>query len=79
MEAGDRVKNIYTGDTGTIIYIGDWDDDFNPYKVIVALDQRVGHNDPGGRAVENVGNFKESHLKIVKEDSVEEQTGLLWQ
>ena len=57
MRVGDRVKHIYPPyETGTIIAIGDWDYDFNPYKIMVELD---GEN--------RAGNFKESHLKLVKE------------
>ena len=58
MKVGDRVETKYTGETGTIICIGDWEYDFNPYKVIVEIDQR--------KPPENVGNFKETRLEVIK-------------
>ena len=52
MKVGDRVRNKYTGETGTILRIGDWEYDFNPYKILV-IDEHG-----------NWWNFKESHLEV---------------
>ena len=58
MKVGDRVRNKYTGETGTILRIGNWEDDFNPYKVLVTLD--------GRKPLNNWGNFKESDLEVCR-------------
>ena len=55
MEVGDRVRTVYTGETGTILRIGDWEDDFNPYKIMVRIDPNIIPN-----------NFKEVHLEVIK-------------
>jgi len=52
MKVGDRVRNKYTGETGTILRIGDWEYDFNPYKILV-IDEHG-----------NWWNFKESYLEV---------------
>ncbi len=57
MKVGDRVRNIYPPHyTGIVIAIGDWDYDFNPYKIMIEIDGK-----------DRAGNFEEDSLIIQKE------------
>ena len=60
MKVGDRAKSVYHEFSGmaTVIRIGDWDDDFNPYKIMVRIDGK-----PAGMGCDN---FKEAHLVVIK-------------
>lgn len=68
MDAGDRVRNIYTNKEGTILDV--WDgkytvsyydgEQYNPYRITVELDHSAGEAPSG-----YIYNFKAEHLEII--------------
>ena len=70
MKVGDRVRNIYTGETGTVLdvwdgkYTADYYEgkQYNPYRIMVRLD----NSDP------IPSNFMMEHLEEVKDDKTKE-------
>ena len=56
MKVGDRVREKrHPESKGTVISIGTWTDDWNPYKIMVRMDKdnRIGNYKEAGLEVEN--------------------------